>query len=213
MVQKKQDAEPRRRGRPPAYDPRTALGRVTEAFWSAGYAGTPLAEICAATGMNKPSLYAAFGDKHALYLAALEQYWQSTLAAMRGRLAEDRPLRDRLMRVYEDALTIYFSGDGSPRGCFVIGTAVTEALGDRDVRDSLAAGLRTLDRDFEACFRAAQEHGELGGDADPAALAVLAIATLQTIAVRARAGASRASLRKLAGKAVGAICGSRGAAE
>jgi hypothetical protein len=111
------------------------------------------------------------------------------------------------MRVYDGALTIYFSGDGRPRGCFVIGTAVPEAVEDREIRSSLMAGFRTFDSDFEARFRAARQTGELKKDADPTALAILATATMHTIAVRARAGAPRAELRELARKAVSVICG------
>jgi AcrR family transcriptional regulator len=207
MVQKKNDPEPRRRGRPRAYDPQAALGRATDAFWKTGYAGTSLDDISAATGMNKPSLYAAFGDKHALYLEALAHYWQLAFAAMRKALADDLALDEALMRVYEGQLSIYFSGDGRPRGCFVIGTAVTEAVEDREIRNSLMAGFRTFDSDFEARFRTAREKGELKDDADPAALAVLATATMHTIAIRARAGAPRAALKELARKAVGVICG------
>lgn len=207
MVQKSDDSLPKRRGRPPAYDPQEALSRATDAFWKTGYAGTSFAEISAATGMNKPSLYAAFGDKHALYVEALSRYWQRTFDEMREALAEDRPLAEGLRQVYEAALSVYFSGDGRPRGCFVIGTAVTEAVEDREVRDSLTAGLLAMDGDFEARFRTAVENGELRKDADPAALAVLATATMHTIAIRARAGASRASLRELAAKAIGVICG------
>jgi len=207
MVQKKIDAEPKRRGRPRAYDPQAALLRARDTFWRTGYAGTSLDEISAATGMNRPSLYAAFGDKRALYLEALAQYWQLAFADMRESLAEDLPLDETLMRVYDGALSIYFSGDGRPRGCFVIGTAVTEAIEDSEIRQSLAAGFHMFDTDFEARFRTAHEKGELKNDADPAALAVLATATMHTIAIRARAGASRADLRELARKAVAVICG------
>ena len=207
MVQKKGDAEPKRRGRPRAYDPRAALLRATDAFWRTGYAGTSLDEISAVTGMNRPSLYAAFGDKRALYLEALAHYWELSFAAMREPLAEDLALDEALMRVYDGALSIYFSGDGRPRGCFVVGTAVTEAVEDSEIRQSLAAGLQTFDADFEARFRTAREKGELKDDADPAALAVLATATMHTIAIRARAGAPRAELRELARKAVKVICG------
>jgi AcrR family transcriptional regulator len=210
MVQKKIEAEPRRRGRPRAYDPQAALRQVTDTFWKTGYSATSLDEISAATGMNRPSLYAAFGDKHALYLEALARYWQISLAATREALADDRPLDEALMRAYEAALSIYFSGDGDPRGCFVMGTAVTEAVVDPDIRESLAVGLRTIDADFEARFRLAREKGELGDDADPAALAFLASATMQTIAIRARAGIPRAELGELARKAVTMICGQRG---
>ncbi len=207
MVQKKGDTQPRRRGRPRAYDPQAALQQVTDAFWRTGYSGTSLDEISAATGMNRPSLYAAFGDKRALYHEALARYWQMSLAATREALADDRPLGEALMLAYEAALSIYFSGKGRARGCFVIGTAVTEALEDPEIQSSLAAGLRAIDADFEARLRAARERGELKDDADPAALAVLATATMHTIAIRARAGAPRAELRELARKAVSVICG------
>jgi len=70
----------------------------------------------------------------------------------------------------------------------VIGTAVTEAVENATIRKSLTSGIQALDTDFEARFRRGQETGELKGDADPAALAVLATATLHTIAIRARAG-------------------------
>ncbi len=130
---------------------------------------------------------------------------QISLAATREALADDRPLDEALMLAYEAA--IYFSGDGGPRGCFVIGTAVTEAVEDPEIRNSLAAGLRTIDADFEARLRTARERGELKDGADPAALAVLASATMHTIAIRARAGAPRAELREIARRAVSVICG------
>ncbi len=111
------------------------------------------------------------------------------------------------MRVYDEQLSIYFSGDGRPRGCFAIGTATTEAVEDAEIRSALADGLRTLDADFEARLRVARETGALKGDADPAALAVVAAATLHTIAIRARVGVPRAELRELARRAVSVICG------
>jgi TetR/AcrR family transcriptional regulator, copper-responsive repressor len=207
MVQNK-IAQPRRRGRPRAYDPQAALQCATDCFWRSGYSGTSLDEICAATDMNRPSLYAAFGDKHTLYLKALERYRQLGLATMREALADrDRPLGEVLMRAYDGQLSIYFSGDGLPRGCFAIGTATTEAVEDREIRSALAEGLRALDADFEARIRTARESGELQNDADPATLAMLASATLHTIAIRARAGVPRTELREIARKAVTVICG------
>jgi TetR/AcrR family transcriptional regulator, copper-responsive repressor len=209
MVQKKSAVVPRPRGRPRAYDPETALQQATDAFWRTGYSGTSVDEISAATGMNRPSLYAAFGDKRALYREALARYWQVSLAATRKALSGNRPLDEAMMLAYEAALSIYFSGNGCPRGCFVIGTAVTEAIEDPEIRNSLAAGLRMIDADFEARFRTARERGELKDDVDPAALAVLASATMHTIAIRARAGVSRAELREIARRAVSVICGRR----
>jgi len=207
MASRNSETEPTRRGRPRAYDAQAALKRAADEFWQTGYSGTSLDRIAAATGMNPPSLYAAFGNKHAIYLKALSRYWEIALTATREALAEDRPLREALMLAYEAALSIYFSGKGRARGCFVVGTAVAEAVDDPDIRKSLASGLHSTDADFEARLCTARERGELKPDADPAALAVLASATMHTIAIRARAGVSRSELREIARKAVNVICG------
>jgi len=210
MVQKQEEGERKRRGRPRAYDPETALRRALEAFWAAGYSGTSLDDISAATGMNRPSLYAAFGDKHSLYLKALNHYWTQGRAEMRDALANRRPLADELMAVYDKSLAIYFSGEGAPRGCFAIGTATTEAVQNAEIRSLFAQGLKTLDKAFEDRIRAAQESGELRTDADAAALAMVASSTLHTLAIRARMGTPREELRELARKSVAVICGASG---
>lgn len=207
MPRRKSETAAAPRGRPRAYDAEAALNQATETFWRTGYSGTPLDKIAAATGMSPPSLYAAFGNKHALYLEALARYWEMTLAATHEALAGDRPLAEALMLAYEAALSFYFSRKGASRGCFVIGTAVAEAVEDSEIRKSVAAGLRMLDAHFEARLRTAHERGELKHDADPAALAVLASATMHTIAIRARAGARLPELREIARKATSVLCG------
>lgn len=207
MVQKSGETA-RRRGRPRGFDTGEVLGAATERFRTRGYAGTSLDDLVDATGLQRPSLYAAFGDKHALYLKTLEHYWRLSLVAVHEALADDQQtLETALMRVYDGQLSIYFSDDGLSRGCFAIGTATTEAVEDAEIRCALAEGLRALDADFEARLRVARARGELKNDADPAALAVLASATLHTIAIRARAGVPRAELREIARKAVRVICG------
>ncbi len=113
------------------------------------------------------------------------------------------------MAVYDEALAIYFSGTEGPRGCFAIGTATTEAVVNPKIRAAFAKGLRALDAGFEARIRAACDRGELQSDADPATLAMLASATLHTIAIRARSGTSSAMLRRLAQTAVDVLCAKR----
>src|SRR5579872_7287735 len=107
-IPKSESAGPGRRprGRPRAYDPDAALSRVMETFWKSGYAGTSLDDLAAATGMNRPSLYAAFGDKRALYVKALEHYWRMSAREMREVFAEGRPLRDTLNDFYDRAIAI-----------------------------------------------------------------------------------------------------------
>ncbi|MGE8153123.1 TetR/AcrR family transcriptional regulator [Pseudomonas vancouverensis] len=206
MAQNK-PAEGKGRGRPRAYDPQTALQQALGVFWSIGYSGASLDSIASAAGMNRPSLYAAFGDKHALYIKALERYWEVAAASMHEALTNlQLPLNDALMRFYEGQLSIYFSGDGQPRGCFAIGTATTEAVEDAEIREVLSDRLSRLDADLQTRLQVAIDAGELSNDADAAALAVLASSLLHSISIRARAGKSREELTALAGNAVKVIC-------
>ena len=144
-----QKTAPKRRGRPRAYDPRGARWRAPPTtFWKAGYAGTSLDDLSAATGMNRPSLYAAFGDKREIYLKTLDYYRDEGRALAREALADDPPLRVFLKRFYDKALDLYL-GDG-PRGCYSIGTAATVAAVDDDVRAFLADSMRNTDEFPEA---------------------------------------------------------------
>src|SRR5258708_25341657 len=91
---------PKRRGRPRAYEPDVALARAMDVFWRDGFAATSLDTISAATGMNRPSLYASFGDKRDIYVKAYQRY----RARARARLAEiftsQLPLHLQLRPIY-----------------------------------------------------------------------------------------------------------------
>ncbi|SKC86221.1 transcriptional regulator, TetR family [Burkholderia sp. YR290] len=202
-------SEKRARGRPRAYDADDALGNATDAFWLGGYSGTSLDTLSDATGMNRPSLYAAFGDKHSLYLSTLDRYVEAGVQAMHLALRDDIPLPQALQRVYDSALALYLPTGGEPRGCFLIGTAVVESKVDDAVRTRLAQGLKSFDRAFEKRIRRAQTDGELSVNADAAVLARVASAILHSLALRSRAGDSRASLRATAAEGVMLICGAR----
>ena len=210
MVQKKED-EPKRRGRPRAYDPQEAIARAAERFWKAGYAGTSLDDLSEATGMNRPSLYAAFGDKRDLYLKTLEYYREESRALARAALADNPPLRVFLKRVYDQALDLYLAG--GPRGCYTVGTAATVAAVDDEVRNFLAESTRTTDGFLTHQIEKARARGEIAPDADAASLGYVATATLHTLAVRARAGVSRKELDTLADAAINVICGGARCAE
>jgi AcrR family transcriptional regulator len=202
MVQKKEN-EPKRRGRPRAYNPQTAIARAAETFWKAGYAGTSLDDLVEATGMNRPSLYAAFGDKRDLYLKTLEYYREEGRELARAAIADDPPLRVFLKRFYDKALDLYL--DEGPRGCYSIGTAATVAAVDDKVRAFLAESMHTTDGFLKHQIEQAKERGEIAPDADPAALAYLATATLHTLAIRSRAGLPRKELDKLVDAAINVI--------
>lgn len=201
------EAAARRRGRPRAYDPEAALQQATLAFWRAGYAATSLDTLTAATGMNRPSLYAACGDKHAWYLAALGRYVEAAAGAMKQLLARPEPLRQALQRVFDAALALYLPPDDAARGCLLSGTAATEAVADERIRAELGRGLRVFDRLFEQRLLRAQQDGELARGASAAQLARLASALLHSSSLRARAGDSRAEIAATIAAGLDLICG------
>jgi TetR/AcrR family transcriptional regulator, copper-responsive repressor len=206
MVQKTQgsppspqepDAVPKRRGRPRAYQPEVALGKALDLFRKDGFAATSLDDLSAATGMNRPSLYGAFGDKRELYIKSYARYRADARAAMIEIFKDEVPIRKRLERIYAVALDIYLSGEAGPRGCFTVMTAASEAMADPDIRAMVIDGLSELDKAFAACFRLARENGELPKAANPVVLAQLASATIHTIAIRARAQVPRKELEAI----------------
>ena len=212
MVQKKskvgktEAAEGLRRGRPRQYEPDQALAKAAAAFWRGGYAGTSLDELSAATGMNRPSLYAAFGDKRDLYLKTLERYQRKSRAKTLELLADDPPLRVFLTRFYDGALEIYRAGGDDARGCYSISTAPAQATVDAAVRLFLHDSIRGTDAFLADLIEKARARGEVARHADPAALAQIATATMHTLAVRSRVGASRKELKALAAAAIDLIC-------
>jgi len=204
MVQKnkrpaaKPDLVPaKRRGRPRGYQPEIALGRALDLFRKDGFAATSLDDLSAATGMNRPSLYGAFGDKRELYIKSYARYCADARAAMQEIFRKELPIRERLERIFEVALDIYLSGDAGPRGCFTVMTAASEAVADPEIRALVLEGFSELDKAFAVCFRVAKEKRELTNSADPVVLAQLASATIHTIAIRARARVPRKELEAI----------------
>lgn len=195
------------RGRPRSFDPDVALRAARDAFWTAGYSATSLDDLARATGLNRPSLYAAFGDKRALYIAALRKTRDDMAVAMAAALGAPGTLRQSLMLLYGGAAAAYLAGEGGQRGCFLIGTGVTESLPDPEIRQEMAASIAVMDEAFETRLVRAKAEGELSADADPAAIARVATACMNTQAIRARAGADEAELMAVARAGVDLICG------
>jgi AcrR family transcriptional regulator len=209
MVQKSEPAESaKRRGRPRGYDPDTALRQATGAFWDRGFAGASLDDLSAATGMNRPSLYGAFGDKQALFRAALDAYMDQSRARMTEAFRAGGTLRQTLERTYRAALDIYLSGEVGGRGCFVVSAGLGQAVVDPQVRQTVVDGLHELDLGFVRLMERAQKAGDLSPDLDAKTLGKTASLLMNALSVRARAGETREELEASLTAAVDLICGS-----
>jgi AcrR family transcriptional regulator len=183
--------QPRPRGRPRSFDPDEALKAAGERFRTQGFAATSLDDLVEATGLARPSLYAAFGDKRALYLAALARLTDRVERAFAGLGALGLPLQPMVERMLVGAIEGYLSGEKGPAGCLLVGTATSEAATDPQVRAALVRFLDMEDRSIEALLVGA-------GSPNPAACARIVASVLHSLSVRARAGESRDSMEQLA---------------
>lgn len=181
----------RPRGRPRAFDRDTALSAAGQRFRTHGYAGTSLDDLSDATGINRPSLYAAFGDKRALYLAALERTEAWLHQSFAGLLRANLPLREAVQRMLLFSIDVYLSGEKGPSGCIALNTATAEAVTDPDIRAALARILAFEDEVVTQILTQA-------GSPMPEAHAAIVTGLLHSLSIRARAGESKDSMTALA---------------
>jgi AcrR family transcriptional regulator len=181
----------RSRGRPRQFDPEVALKAASDRFRMFGFAATSLDDLAAATGLARPSLYAAFGDKKALYLAALARTHRRLEARFDALDAAALPRADLLKAIFASTIDGYLTGEISPGGCIAVNTASAEAAADPDIRQALLGFLTMQDARMERVFTAA--------GIEPARHAArLVMSVLHSLAVRARAGTPRAELIAIA---------------
>ena len=181
--------------------------RAMEAFWKSGYAATSLDDLSAATGMNRPSLYAAFGDKQDIYVKAYRKYRERMREEFRPILASHAPLREALRKIFEACRDLYLSGPDGPRGCLTVVTAASEAVAEAEIRALVIEAIAALDETFAALFSNALNRGELPQGSDPSALAKTTTALIYTLALRARARTPKGELSALIDGAIVVICG------
>lgn len=178
---------------------------MREVFWQKGYAATSLDDLTAITGMNRPSLYNAFGEKAQVFKAVLDEYVDETRP--RYERAFTTPgLRSALTAVYETAFDIYKELDPKGLGCFMIGAALTDSVRDPEVADMILTRLHEMDRGFGWLLKRAEADGELRQGVDRKALTMLASSTHSTLSVRMRAGEPHDQLRKFVGQMIDIIC-------
>jgi AcrR family transcriptional regulator len=184
------------RGRPREFDVNKALDAALKVFWRKGFEGASLPDLTRAMGINRPSMYAAFGNKEALFRKALDRYAHGPAAYVRQALDEPtaRRVAERLLRGAVEAL----SDPRNPRGCF----AVQGALACGDAADSVRKELISLRAAGEAALRRrlarAKPEGDLPADSKPADLARYITTVLNGMSIQAAGGATRAELRRVA---------------
>ena len=194
------------RGRPKKYDAQTALQAAGDVFWAQGLGDTSLDELSAAMGMNRPSIYRAFGNKEAIYRQAMAQFRSHMQQGFEQKLVSEDDLRIGLRKFYRAALDVYFASE-TPRGCMVMCTAPSAALIYPDVQADLFTIIEQLDQQLMKRVELAMKQGQLPAATDAKLLSKLIQSILHSIAIRVRAGESKASLRRLSDAAVLTLLG------
>lgn len=192
----------RPRGRPRAFDRDTALGAAMELFWRRGFSATSVADLCAAMGINAPSLYAAFGSKEALYEAALARYAALTVPRIWGGLDAQPTARDAIADVLLRAAEA-LPGDGRPAGCMISLSSVGQE-GEARLGALVAEGRREGERLLARRIARAIAEGELPAATDASGIARFYSCVQQGMSILARDGAGAAELRAVAHAALAA---------
>lgn len=184
-----------RRGRPRAFDADEALESALHVFWIKGYEGASLADLTGAMGINRPSLYAAFGDKEALFRRVLDRYDEVRLGFARDALDEPsgRVGVERLLR----GVIGLVAGPHTPRGCLMVQGALACGSVAAPVARELSARRAALDVLLRRRLARAKAEGELPPDADPSGLAQYFVTVVRGLAVQAAGGATRAELLRV----------------
>jgi AcrR family transcriptional regulator len=186
---------PAERGRPRSFDTETALQRATEVFWRHGFQGASLAELTAATGLSKPSLYAAFGDKEALYLQCLQRYGAQQVE-LQERMLADEPDARRAIEKFMREMVRNQTDPALPGGCMIVTGSAD--CGGPTTPEAVDAALRgawggTEQRLLQRLQRAERE-GQLPAGVTAKSLATLLASVLTGMAVMAKAGQGRKKL-------------------
>src|SRR6267378_3992548 len=184
------------RGRPRAFDPDAALDRAMHVFWARGYEGASLSDLTRAMRINRPSLYAAFGNKEQLFRKVLDRYMDGPVAYFGKALAAPKA-RDVVEEIFLGTARM---GDDPriPAGCLMVQGAL--ACGDAagSVRKDAAARRAASEAALRHRLQRAKREGDLPKNADPAELARYVMTVVRGMAVQSAGGASRDQLRRIA---------------
>ncbi len=182
-------------GRPRAFDLDRALDRALRVFWEKGYEGASLSDLTRAMGINRPSLYGAFGNKEALFRKALDRYAEKPLAYLQNALQArtGRAVAERFLRGTVEVL----SDPRTPRGCLIVQSAL--ACGDAAdaVRQELSSRRAAGEIALRRRLQRAKKEGDLSANADPADLARYLTTVAHGMAIKGAGGATRSQLLRV----------------
>jgi TetR/AcrR family transcriptional regulator, transcriptional repressor for nem operon len=182
----------RMRGRPREFDTDQAIESAMGVFWSSGYHATSLPELLEATHLSRGSLYAAFGDKHRLFLRALDRYIAAALARLETELDPEKDAWAGL-RACLSGYVERTSGVAGKRGCLVVATAMELASHDTEVEQRIRRFFKTMETRLTVALARAKSESRLADGVEPATAARLLLCLLEGMRVVGKTSSDRSA--------------------
>ena len=182
----------RPRGRPSNFDHEEALEKALQVFWAHGYEGTSMAELTEALGINKPSIYAAFGNKEELFHKVLGKYLSGPLSYISE--AMNQPTARETVEMFLTKSAELLTNPNNPCGCMIVQGALTCGQGSSVIQQELISYRGDLETSFTKRFELAQVQGDLPSKVNTKLLAKYIATIHQGMSVQATSGASREEL-------------------
>jgi AcrR family transcriptional regulator len=192
-MKNKSQPEKRPRGRPVSFDRDNVVDAAVLVFWEKGYDAASLDNLTEAMGINRPSLYSAFGNKRGLFEAAIDRYAATRGSLEFGALHVDKSTKVAVAGFFETSIACA-TEEGKPRGCMIANVATDAAESDEALRNKLSRMFIQTDEGIARRFHADQKLGQFPKGLDPDALALMVHSVVHSIKTRARAGATREQL-------------------
>ena len=185
-----------RMGRPRGFDEDAALEAAMRVFWEKGYEGTSIADLTEAMGINRSSIYAAFGDKESVFRRVIERYREERMTYIRQALAQ-RSLREVVAGLIHGTAEFLATPD-NPRGCLSIQAALACGTDAQPVKLAMIDWRKSGEAVLKKRLEQAQSEGELPAEIQPADFARYLSSLMAGLGVQAANGATRAALRRVA---------------
>jgi TetR/AcrR family transcriptional regulator, transcriptional repressor for nem operon len=191
--------------RPREFDESAVVAAARDEFWTRGYAATSVDDLTAVTGLGKGSLYGAFGDKHGLFMRALDDYVASALESVRTHLRDSaRSAYDRLIR-HLRAQARAIAADTSRRGCMMAKAAAELGATDDVVERTVEHAYALWRGELVDCIKQAQLDGAIDAKANPQALATTLLAFMRGLEALHKAGTKPAQIKSAAAEMIALI--------
>ena len=177
------------------FDERQALIAAMLVFWEKGYEGTSIHDLEQAMGLNRTSIYNAFGNKRAIFNRVMLCYKESVMSSLFAAMDEAPDIREGVRRLLNGALEIHFDED-NPGGCLVVLSVLESGQHDAESRTAMQQTLHDLKSALQVRLSKARKAGELPRDLDVGSTATTISTTMTGMMVMGKANFTRASLKK-----------------